>query len=169
MIDFENKILKLGFIVNNLGPNQLSYQLVNSANEYLRSKDDTDISIFYHQLNPIPYRPSFGVFGLFEAYNYNGYVIATNLYSASRMLSWPGPNRHKMFFYCYDLDYLRFPQKQWESLAQIYLNPKLHLIARSHFHSEILSLAWKPPVGIVEDCNFSKFVELIKGEENGRK
>jgi hypothetical protein len=170
MLNFENKILKMGFIVNNLGPNQLSYQLINSANSYLRNKDDTDVAAFYHSMSPIPYKPNFGLFHLFEAFNYNGYMIATNLHSASRMLSWPGPNRHKMYLYCYDLDWLRLPQKQWEQLAQIYLNPKLHLISRSQNHAEILGSTWKTPISVIEDCNFSRFAEFIrKDNENGGK
>lgn len=154
-------IKKYGFLVDSMGINQLAYQLTRSANEYLLTNDSVDVAVFFRNPAAFCIKPNFGVFHMFEGFSYDGFTVATDLSSAQRMLTWPGPNRRNMFFYLNNLEWLHLPQKQYEQLADIYMNPKLNLIARSATHAEIISSVWRPCYGVVENSNFSKFVEVI--------
>lgn len=157
-----NKIKKIGLVVSQLSANQLSYQLIHSTNKLLSQRDDTDVSLFWINDGHRPVKPNFACMPLFECFAYTGITIATSIHTASRILTYPGPNRHPwLYWYCYDLDWLRLPaqQRQFESLATLYNHPKIRLIARSEEHAEILTSVWKPPIGVVPDCN----VELLAG------
>ncbi len=158
----ENKIKKLGFVVNHLSINQISYELISSANKMLSHRDDVDVSIFWSSDGPRVVKPNFACYCLYEVFGFTGHTVATSLQTASRILSYPGPNQHKMYYYMMDLDWLRLPNKQFEQLRDVYLSPKLNLIARSQDHFNIISSVWKKPLGIVEDANVEGFAELIK-------
>ncbi len=158
-----NKINKLGFVLPNLGSNQASFEIVSSTNRYLADHDETDITLFFRNVSPFFIKPNTACMCLFEAFNFCGHLFATDISSASRILSYPGPNRFSINWYCYDLDYLRQTNKQYEQLAEIYLHPRLNLIARSKAHFEILSSTWKTPVATIEGADISKFIKLIHG------
>lgn len=148
---------KLGIIVNNLGPNQLAYYLINTGNKFVND-GEKDLTLFFHDLMPECANPLFGIMNLAEVYSYNGPVVATNINNASRLLEYPGPS--KKVFYVWDLEWLRMPNKQYEQLNDVY--GKIPLIARSKRHYDILSNAWQQPIGIVEDADVNKLYELAK-------
>jgi len=155
------KVKKLGLVTSHLTVNQLSYQFISSANRLLVERDDVDISLFFVNDGPRIVKPSFSCMCLFEAYAYDGVTVATSLSTAARILDYPGPNRNPIYLYCMDLDYLRMQNRQYEALASVYMNPKIHLIARSKSHYDILSSVFKQPVGIVEGCEAKEFIELL--------
>lgn len=156
-----NTVKKLGFVVPHLTVNQLSYQLISSANRVLLARDDLDVILFWVNDGLKIVKPLFSTMCIFESYGYDGITIATNLSTASRILDYPGPNRNKLYYYVYDLDWLRIPQRQYESLASIYMNPKINLIARSKSHFDIIKSVWKEPIGIVEGADAQEFVKLL--------
>lgn len=159
----ENKIRKLGVICEDLGPNQLAYQLITSANTLLEETDDYDVCLFYRNFLPPVKNANFGTFTVYEAFSYDGVMIATDLHSANAMVKWPGPNRKKMYFYIQDLEWIRLRnQMQYEQLAQVYMNPKLNLIARSEDHKNILESVWRPVSAVVEDGDIRRFVEVVE-------
>lgn len=160
---------KIGWVVSRLGPDQLCYDIIRSSNEYLQSKDDVDISLFWIQDGPRIIQPRFACMSLYELYGYPGVTIATSLHTLSRALDYPGPNRHsKIYFYDYNLDYLRLPQqmRNWEQLNTLYCHPKVEVIVRSEDHANIIKSVFRSVVGIVPDANIEKIRDIIYGKEN---
>lgn len=159
----ENKIKKIGFICEDLGPNQLSFQLITSANKLLEETDYYDVCLFYRNFLPPVRHANFGTFTVYEAFSYDGVTVATDLHSANAMSKWPGPNRHNMYFYVQNLEWVRLrDQVPYEQMAQVYMNPKLNLIARSEDLKNIIESVWRPVVGIVEDANVKEFVKVVQ-------
>lgn len=152
-------IEKFGFVLSHLAPAQLPYKLIKSANEFLEKKDSCDIIIFYQNLSPLVVNPNFAIMNLSEAYNYDGRLVATEVNNAARILDYVGTR--KKYFYVWDLEWTKMGNKVYEQLSSVYNNPRINLIARSKQHYDIIKLAWREPVGIVDDCNFEKMTDLI--------
>lgn len=150
--------MKLGFIVNNLGPSQLAYYLVKNLNDMVANRPELDAVIFYENVAKPCLQPRFAAMQALEAWGYNGVVTATTLSSAERLLSCPSPARK--FFYVWDLEWTR-GQGEFRYFQRIYGNPKLELIARSAQHASVISSVWNRPVaGIVDDCDYRQFLEI---------
>jgi hypothetical protein len=157
-------IKKIGFLVSQLGPSQLCYDIIKNSNDYLANADDVDICLFWISDGHKPLEANFACMPLIEAYGYNGNIIVTDLHSLSRVMSYPGPNRaSKIWFYDYNLDYTKIPaqMRSWEGLSQLYYHPKVELIARSQSHAEILNSVFREPKAIVENCNVSELCRII--------
>lgn len=164
-----SKIKKIGWVVSSLTPGQLQYDILRSSNEYLQSRDDLDISLYFVQDGPRVIQPRFACMNLFELYGFPGVAICTSLHTLARTLDYPGPQRNnqKIFFYDYNLDYLRMPQqmRQWEQLNGLYCHPKVEIISRSDSHADILKSVFKPVAGICPDANIVKLKEIIYGKD----
>ncbi len=158
-----NKIKRIGFLVDHLGPSQLAYQLIFSANKLLAQSDKVDVCLFFRNFQPPVITPIFGTFTAYEGLNYNGIMVATDLQSASYITKWAGPNRSKMYFYLNELEWLRFRDSfSYESLAMIYNHPKLNLICRSQEHANLVEICWKTPFGVVPNGDVKRFAEILE-------
>jgi hypothetical protein len=155
--------VNIGIVCNNVGPSQLAYYLIKTGNEFVKTGDD-DLVVFFYELMPECIKPNFALMNLSEAYDYNGVLVATDINSASRILEYPGTQ--EKFFYLWDLDWIKLPQKQYENLLQVYKNPRLPLIVRSKRHFELVKNLWQEPVGIVEDCNIGQLKQVIENSKN---
>ena len=153
-----SKLTKIGFVVESLGPNQLAYQLIRSANQLLMERDDFDIILYYRNLSPLVMKPNFAIMNMYEAFRPDSPLVATDLNTATRILDYFTLDR---YFYIWDLEHTKM-NRSYEDFAQIYQNPKLKLITRSKQHFDIIQLTWGiTPIGIVEDARIEKFLELI--------
>lgn len=150
--------MKLGILLDNLGPNQLAFNVIKNGNEV---KDFDFIAFYENFLRPcIP--PNFAIMQSFEAWSYDGALVATNLSTAGKLISYP-ICKHK-YFYVWDLEWIRLKEKHYGGLQPIYNHPKLKVIARSQSHKDIIENCWNVKVaGIVDDCNISKIQEIIHG------
>ena len=165
-----NNIKRIGFVVSQLGVNQLSYDIINSSNEYLSRNDDVDISLYWVNDGPRVLQPAFACFCLYELYGFSGHTICTSLHTLSRALAYPGPNRNPYIYYMsYEMDYLRLPQRNWESINQLLNHPKVKIIVRSEAHYDIYKSTWREPTGIVPDCNIEKLKAIIWPESSGEQ
>lgn len=148
-------------MLDNIGPNQLAHYVVNSGNAILENNSQKlDLVAFVNQaIHPVAV-PNFATMNVSEAYDYNGFLVATNLPSAIKMLKCPGTR--KKFFYVWDLEWTRPQNKNFAVLKDIYNNPSIELISRSANHDKIIELCWKKPIGIVEDGRIEQFYQLFE-------
>jgi hypothetical protein len=159
----KNKIKKIGFVLDNLGPNQLAYQLIKSGNILAEQSDKVDVVLFYRNFAPIVTPPSIAIFTVYDAFNYDGDLVVTNIQDAMSATRWPGPNRHNIYWYLQNLEWLQLRNAMaYEEYAKVYLNPKLRLVCRSQDHYDIVNAVWRTPYAIVEDGNVNKFLEVIE-------
>lgn len=158
----QNKIKKIGILVDQLAPTQLLYQFVWSANKFLLKNDWADFCIFYRNFGALALQPNFGTFTAAECFAYSGFTVATDIVGAQQILRYPGPNRNSLYYYMNDLEWLSLRDRvSYEQMASVYLNPKLNLICRSEQHAEIVRAVWKEPKFIIEGADAAKFAELL--------
>lgn len=149
--------MKLGVIVDNLGPNQLAYNVIKAGN-FLKG---CDYIVFYENFLKPCIPTNFATMQMFEAWGYDGTMIATNLSSASQLSNFPLV-KHR-YFYIWDLEWLRMKEKHFRPLAEVYRNPNLILIARSENHKNVIETCWNVKVaGIVDDFEMSQLYEVVQ-------
>jgi hypothetical protein len=154
-------MIKIGLMLDNIGPNQLAHYLIQTGNSFLeKNSQRADLVAFTQQtIHPIA-TPNFATMNISEAYDYNGFLVATNLQTAIKMLKCPGTRRK--FFYVWDLEWTRPQNKNFAILKEIYNNPKIELISRSANHDKLIELCWRKPIGLVEDARVDQFYSLFE-------
>lgn len=154
---------KLGFILNSSGPSEISYSVLNGAME----RDDLDTFLFFLQIDkPCIFSTVCQMFYT-QAYGFDGPIIATDLNTASKLLQMPTP--HKKYFFLNDLEWIRFPQKNYHELEEIYRNTELTLLARCEDHKKLIESCWNKKVErIIENYNFFQLDFINELVLNGR-
>jgi hypothetical protein len=155
-------MMKLGILLNNLGPNQLAYTAIRNNNFYVDRAQDFDCILFYENYVRPCLPMNFASMQVFEAYGYDGTLVATSLSSAHKALECYASK--KKFFYVWDLEWMRLQQfKQFRDLHNIYANKELTLIARSQQHKDVIEDSWNVNVaGVVDNFDMRQMAEVIK-------
>jgi hypothetical protein len=136
--------MKIGIALDNLGPSQLNYYLVKNGNEAVLNKPTLDITAFVNTSAVISLPANFAAMPMYEAWGYNGVLIATTFITAQKAQKCLAPQ--KKFFYVWDLEWLR-PSIQkvdfnYRVGASVYCDPLMPLIARSAEHARVLEECW---------------------------
>jgi hypothetical protein len=151
----------IGFLVNNLGANQLAFQLIKNGNKYCR-EHGKDVLVFYEDQIPPCHYLQMATMPIVDACNYKGSLVATSLSTANKLLHLSGTK--KKYFYVWSLEwiFLDASHRRYEELASIYQNSKLKLIARSAEHATAIENAWQRAVyGIVENVDIGQFHSIL--------
>lgn len=154
--------MKLAVAVSHLGPSQLAYTLIKNLNEL--SNKHYGIVALYENVVPPCFDMKFPRQQIFDGYGFKGDIIATSLTTAYKLLAFPTLGRK--FFYCWDLEWLRIPNKKYADLYNIYGNKEFTLIARNEEHKKIISDCWNVNVQYtIEDCNYKQIEQIICSQE----
>jgi len=143
-------VSKFGIIVNNFGQNQLSFDTLQTANEFLRMSNKVDVTLFYETPVPMRQMPLTGLMNIYEAWGYDGVLIATSVSSAFKVLGMPNPNQR--YFYVYNPEWVHNPTiyEAYYQLAQ----SDIEFIARTKEHADLLKNNFnKQPKFILEQMN----------------
>lgn len=153
--------MKLGVMVSDLGASQLSYNLIRRVNARLAGKGGLDVIAFYEApVNPcLPM--NFSRMPAYEAWGYNGAVVATTFSTARKLQGFPSPKVRA--FYLWDLEWVRgrnrLSHAEW---AAVYRDPSLSLLVRNRDHADLVEQCWNRPVaGIVDDFDLEAILGLI--------
>lgn len=147
--------------MNNLGPSQLNYYLVRNANAILLKNPTLDITTFFNTTGPAALPANFASMPMYEAWGYNGIMVATTVITAQKLQQCLAPQ--KRFFYVWDLEWLRPKETQlYDMWASVYRDPNMPLIARSDEHARIIEECWgRPPYGIIDDMNMQDLLAMV--------
>lgn len=157
--------MKIGFLISHLGPSQLAFHFLSNSYKYLSNKTDADIVAFVsNQVKPWQI-PTFASMNINEAFDFDGIVVATDLYTAEKLSKFPGPRQR--YFYVWDLDWMRGSCKwTFEELSDIYNDRQLKLIARSDDHKRIIEQCWNRRIHqAIPNCDIEAFVEMAKRDD----
>ncbi len=153
-------MLKLGILVDNLGPTQLASALISSANDYLLTHPQNDFVIFRENIYPNCMRPNFAIMDTSEVYSFDGVVLATNISNAEYLSKCPGPVR-KIFYVC-DPEWHFDPNKTFEKYNTIYKNPDLEIVCRSSEHAFLIESLWGRTVDEVLPPDIPQIFEYLE-------
>ena len=148
----------IGFLIKSLGQSQLGFQLTYNLNKLANKSYDISSSVFIKKFDVIPSKPEFSIMQMMYAIGFNGILIATDIDTAKILKHTVGVN--KKMFYIWDLEWI-YQQKLFQDFADVYLDDKIDLIARSQHHADIISKMWKPPTTIIEDFNYDQIAKLV--------
>lgn len=157
---------KIGFMVESLEPSELTTHITINSLEV----NDLDVILFFERLGRAATFHLCSNMHVMEAYNFDGPLIATNLNTALKLINFPSP-KPKLFF-LNDLEWLRFPNKNYDTFETIYRNKELTLIARSEDHAKLMENCWNVKVEhIVHNYDFfgNGFLNFLKGKNDGVK
>lgn len=147
---------KLGFLVKNINSSELVYSIMMKA----MSLEDLDVQLFFVNLDKAVVPNTCATMHIAEAFDFDGPVIATNIDTANKLINFPGPT-NKLFFID-ELEWMRYPVKQYKVFESIYRNPKLKLLARCEDHKRLIENCWNVKVyGVIESYNFFE-LEFIR-------
>ncbi len=126
--------MSLGFLLPNLGPNQLAFDVIKEVNSYLQKSKLVDIYAFYETLTQHVIRPNFAVMTLQEAFTLSGTLVPTTCHLAYDSLRMA--RRKNIIFYVHKLEWLHGAIGPYEWYDDIYR--KLPIVARSDDYARIL-------------------------------
>lgn len=155
--------MKLGICIDNLGASQLNYFLVKTGNAYLRENPGDDLIAFCESQTRNPLPANFAGMPVYEAYGFNGAVVATTLETAKKILGFPCPS--KKYLYLWDVGWLRQPGS-YREYADVYRHLDLNIIVRSTDHFRLFEDCWnRTPSSIIEDCDVADLFALVNEQE----
>jgi len=153
---------KLGFVVNNLGPSQLAYNLLTKANALLSQRYDLDLIVFYEQPARPCVIPNFSIMPLSETWGYDGPLVATDLSSAATLINLPNPGRK--IFYVYDLEWTFEPKRPYRALQAIYGHPELTILCRGEDHKGAIEDSWNVWATALGEIDPTTILEFLGGK-----
>lgn len=161
---YHKTLPQLAFFIESMAPSELIFRILMDSME----QDKYNCLVFWEQLSRAPTKHLCANMHVSEAYGYNGPVIATSLKTAYKLLQFPSPN--PKFFFLNDIEWLRFPHKQFEVLESIYRNRELNLLVRSEDHKKLVESCWNRKVDmVVNNYDFwnEDFVNYLEGKIEG--
>ena len=148
-----------GVLIKSWGISQQSFYLMKNLNLLHSLNTYLDVVVFFRD-NPVPGKiPLFASLSEYEAWGFNGPVLATDLYTAERLIACPRP--HPKYFYIFDLEWIYQPLTKFKEKSNIYNNDQLQLIARNQYHFDIIKKVWREPVAIIDDFNHIELTKLF--------
>jgi hypothetical protein len=147
---------KLGVCVSTLSASQLNYHLINALNRV--AAGNTDVIAFYENISKPCVPVSFPLMSIYDGYNYDGVMVATNFNTAAKLIKFPC-SRSK-YFYVHDLEWIRHDRRHYGMLASVYCNPELRLLTRGAEYARILRSCWNREVHVIEEMNLDTLCEL---------
>lgn len=136
-------------------------KVVSKSNDLLESEENIDIIGFIQNTGLSEEVPAFALMNISEAYNYDGLVVATDLDSAEKILTMPGP-KHKMY-YISELEWVGQTKRSYRELLNVYQNTNLKLIAASDEIAKDIYSLWNMKVfGVVADFDVGEIYATYK-------
>lgn len=145
----------INILVDNLGPNQLAYEIITQLNEL---GPTSPFMVFYQNFCPYIIYPRFSCMHITEAWAQKGTTIATNLSTAMKLQDFVGPNHR--FYYVYDTEWLRGKHRPYELFQKVYCDKSYKLIAKSENHALALANGFNnPPVFVMPRFSVKDIME----------
>lgn len=150
--------MKLGILVESLGVNQRSIEIIREMNKIHLLDEYWDVVVFYSEFGIFPLPPKFATMNMSEAFGMDAPLISTSIETTKQSLNCIKPT--KRFFYVWNLEWT-YKTHQVDDLLDVYSNPLVELIARSDDHANIIEQCWKKPIAVIENFNYEKLTNLI--------
>lgn len=153
------KIISLGFVIKDIGPNQMAYTCITNANKWLENNYGVAPVLFFEEVATPCIEPDFARYNIHSTCHYYDYLVYTDIdsfYSTKKI------SPSKKLFYVYDLNIL-FKDKRF---GKILNDTSIIKIFRSiDYVNKIKSLGFKVNDNIVVDFNIDDIIKVIKNEE----
>ena len=151
--------MKAGILVQSLGMSQPAYEIIREINKIDSLDEYWDIVVFYEEYDRLIVPPRFALMNMVEAYGMDAPLISTSIDTTKTSLNCIKAT--KRFFYVFDMEWTNNTHNV-DDLLNVYVNPKVELIARSDDHAQVIEKCWKKPIAVIENFNHEEIARLIK-------
>lgn len=134
----------LAILIDRPGHSQKFLSLASALNQL---PSNINAVVFYCEPGPVPFKIHFPMMDMMYAYNFEGIIISTDIYTTLVMNNLLCPI--DKYYYVWDLEYIYEPHTI-PTLKSVFSNK---LIARNKVRNRILTSTWHKPVKIIEDFN----------------
>lgn len=146
---------KLGVVLENVGPTQVTYDFLKKGIELVSNRFDVSLFLFFENLSRPILPPPFAMMNFAEIYGFEGTLITTTAYQTYQTEKYIGPQRR--IFYSYDVEWVRHRKNlPVEFYNQVYRNTEVW--ARSEDHKKLIENCFNIEVKVNEDFNLEKFL-----------
>ncbi len=154
---------KVGFLLKDIGNNQLAYDLVTSINRMSKDKKhDYTFTLFTENVETPSVNPKCPVMNAAEIWSYDGTVVATSMATAVKLIKSIGPKKKYLYVYAPEW-FTQHKISQYENTHQIYMNPELEIVARNQdYHTLFTSCFNREPAFIWPEADVEQFVRNMK-------
>lgn len=152
---------KIGVVLGDLGPSQLSYYVVKNINQRCETTAKDDFVAFVENISTHILEPDFGIMNIGEVWSFDGVLIATSVSTALQVIK--AVNSAEKYFYVWDLEWMRQSGHDFAYTVKAFNDPKINLIARSEEHARaIKNYCNREVIGIVDNFNTEQLYKVIQ-------
>lgn len=151
-------MFSFGVLINGLGYDQLSLNLVNTFNRLVEDKPDVCPVIFFEEYYRPLHTPLFSQMPIEEAWDFPYPIVATNADLAAQLLSFPC---FKKWFYVWNLEWIYDKNIEFSRYNNIYNNSDLQLIGRNNEYAKIMTKLWKEPNTVLTEDRLSELPDIL--------
>jgi len=126
---------KVGVMIDNLGPSQLSFYAIHQLNLYSKQSSDTDYCMFINNICRPVIETNFSVMNMSESMSFDGNLIAATFELADKLINLV--NSSKKHFHVWELEWMRNPYL-YEKYISILKNKEIKLSTRSDFYANAI-------------------------------
>lgn len=154
-----DKHLAIGFILNNLGRNQVAYTCISAINRYNNDSFGLNLNIFFKEQETPCINPVCGRFHARDSLLFNGHLIATDLENV-KILN--GVHLSHKYFYINNLPSILNNKHLSDPILK---DKTITKFCRSKdYRDELLKLQYDISDCVVEDFNMNQILELINAQ-----
>lgn len=153
------KMISLGFVLKDIGPNQMAYTCISNANKWLEDNYGIAPVIFFEEVAVPCIEPDFARYNIHSVSHYYGYLVYTDIDS---FFSTKSISPSKKLFYIYDINTL-FKDDRFGKILND--NNVIKIFRCSDYLKKIKSLGFKLNDNIVADFNIDDIMKAINNEE----
>lgn len=150
------KLIPVGFVIKDLGPNQLSYTCITNLNKWLDENYGIDPVLFFEEIAVPCIEPKCARYNIYDTSNYSGTLICTYIDALSNTKN---AVTSRKIFYVYDLPSLMKDERFFKLLND---NKILKIFRCQDYFDKIAKLGFKLKPYIVDDFNINQILQVIK-------
>jgi len=149
----------IGFLIPNLTNNTFCDNLLDTIKKFINNNPYDQTVIFNSSCDKIDTK-NIPILHLSHSQFFYGKLFLFDL--ASVVLSQKFPNISKRYLYAQDIPWMNSPQTNYKYWLDIYNQNNLELIVPTENLCNIYEIAWKKPIGIVENFNYEQIKKIIR-------
>jgi hypothetical protein len=156
----KNKLIKLGFVLDELAPGHLSYVCITECNNWLNKNVGTNISLFYEDITLTCVPVNFARFHVRDSCFFDSNLICT---SFRNLISTEHASTAKRFYYINDLEWTRSWFRYTKDQVQKFLNDDsiIKFTRCQDYYDNLKSNGYNIHKKIVKDFDIQSIMEII--------
>lgn len=126
---------KIGIMLDNLGPSQISFYTIHQLNLYSKKEHNVDYCVFINNICQPIIDTNFAVMNMSESMSFDGDLITTSFELADKLINLV--NSSKKHFHVWELEWIKNPYL-YEKYIAILRNKELILSTRSNSYANAI-------------------------------